>query len=272
MNGEYYTPEEVEIIEENYRTNSRRELAEMLPGRTPKAINSFMKRMGWRRENHIVLTEEQQIYIRANYSNKNTSDLSAEMGISQSKINNFAFRNKLKKSPELLKKTHSKIISDPNHGSHHTRLQKGNVPKNKGKRWEEYTRKPIPEGMKKTQFKKGNVPVQHREVGSERVEKDGYIYIKIAEPNQWQSKHRYIWEQHNGEIPTGCNVQFRDGNRENFALDNLYLISRAEQLKNENSMYVNYPKEIQLAIQAKGALKRQINKIIKENGNESHND
>jgi hypothetical protein len=78
-------------------------------------------------------------------------------------------------------------------------------------------------------FQKGNVTWNKREVGEERIEsKDGYVQIKVAEPNKWQLKHRYLYEQAHGKIPKGYNVIFADGDKYNFELDNLILVSNAE--------------------------------------------
>ena len=44
-------------------------------------------------------------------------------------------------------------------------------------------------------------------------------------------KHRYIWEKAFGPIPKGHCVQFKDGDTTNCILDNLYLISRAKQVR-----------------------------------------
>jgi len=85
-------------------------------------------------------------------------------------------------------------------------------------------------GANKTSFKKGNIPHNHRPVGSERISKDGYIEIKIAEPNIWMLKHRYIYETTHGSIPDGYVVIFLDGNRTNLNINNLKLISRSEDL------------------------------------------
>ena len=71
-------------------------------------------------------------------------------------------------------------------------FKKGMIPHNKGKRMP-------PEVYQKcgpTMFKKGNIPPNHREVGSERINRDGYIEVKIAEPRTWRSKQRIIWEKH----------------------------------------------------------------------------
>lgn len=71
-------------------------------------------------------------------------------------------------------------------------FQKGHVPQNKGK-------KMSPEQYKKcsgTMFKKGNVPKNYKPVGSKRILKEGYVEIKIADPNQWELEHRLVWEKH----------------------------------------------------------------------------
>jgi hypothetical protein len=99
-----------------------------------------------------------------------------------------------------------------------TRFNKGQKAWNKGM-------KGIQTGGEEGWFKKGNLPPTHKPVGSESVE-DGTILIKIAEPNVWVKKHRYIWEQANGPIPEGMVVRFLDGNKMNVTLDNLLLVSR----------------------------------------------
>ena len=75
-------------------------------------------------------------------------------------------------------------------GTHGGRFEKGQQSHNKGKKVspEQY------EKMKATMFKKGDKPANIKPVGSEREDIDGYIKIKIAEPNKWQHKHRVIWE------------------------------------------------------------------------------
>ncbi len=115
-----------------------------------------------------------------------------------------------------------------------------------------------------TFFRKGHVPANHKPVGYERINRDRYVEVKVAEPNKFRQKHRVVWEKYFGPIPAGYNVQFRDKNRQNLNPDNLYLINRSEQLKKENSMYARYPKELQRIIKVKGALQRQINKFKKD--------
>lgn len=111
------------------------------------------------------------------------------------------------------------------------RLKKGNIPANKGKKGSM-----SPEQYKKcqaTMFKKGNIPPNRREIGSERVDKDGYILVKIQDGHlnkNWVLKHRLIYEQIHGKIPENHKIVFADCNKRNFDPDNLILVSYAEEL------------------------------------------
>lgn len=113
------------------------------------------------------------------------------------------------------------------------RFEKGRKPFNKGKCWEEYMSKKGQQQSLKTTFKKGNIPFNRREVFDERISKDGYIEIKVQDGklnDNWQMKHRYIYEQEHGEIPKGYKVVFADSDKYNFDKDNLILVSNAEEL------------------------------------------
>lgn len=103
------------------------------------------------------------------------------------------------------------------------RFPKGHVPACKGKKY--------PGKINSGCFKKGQMPIGHREVGSERISRDGYIEIKVAEPKTWRLKHRVVWEKHNGEIPEDHIVIFLDGNPLNVNIENLALVSRAVALE-----------------------------------------
>lgn len=100
------------------------------------------------------------------------------------------------------------------------RFQKGDVSWNKGKKG--YI------GANKTSFQKGHKPANWLPVGSECVKGDGYLWVKIAEPNKWKQKHRILWEFHHGEIPENHVIIFRDNNRENCCIENLAILTRAE--------------------------------------------
>lgn len=104
------------------------------------------------------------------------------------------------------------------------RFEKGLIPHNKGQKGV------CAKGAEKGWFKKGQIPINHKPVGSERITKDGYIMLKVAEPNKWRLKHVVEWEKHNGKLPKNHALIFLDRNKQNTSLDNLKLVSRSELL------------------------------------------
>lgn len=213
-----------------------------------------MKRRYWTNEESLLL---QKWYGRADMS---VSEMSKRLGrpltLVYQKARSFGLSR-----PRQVYTECGKNLAQLEQSKLH-RYQKGCIPANKGKKMnpDTYTK------CAGTMFKKGNMPANHRDVGSERINKDGYIEVKVAEPNKWKAKHRVIWEEANGPVEKGYNVQFKDGNRLNVSLDNLYLISRQRQLKEQNSLMARYPKELQDIIRLRGAVKRQIKR--KENKDE----
>ena len=99
-------------------------------------------------------------------------------------------------------------------------------------------------GANKTSFKKGTIPHNQVPVGTESLTKGGYIKLKIADPNKWELKHRFIYMQHHGEIPKGKSVIFADTNIYNFNIDNLILVSKAELLIMNNNKLIHEDKEL----------------------------
>lgn len=55
-----------------------------------------------------------------------------------------------------------------------------------------------------------------------------YLNIKIG--RKWVSYHRHLWEQAHGPIPAGLILAFKNGNTMDCRLDNLELLTRAENL------------------------------------------
>ena len=109
-------------------------------------------------------------------------------------------------------------------------FKKGNVAHNKGKKQIEYMNQESIERTKETRFKKGNKPKNYRPVGSERITKDGYIEVKVADPNKWETKNKIIYKQYFGDIPKGHKVIYADGNKLNNDINNLILVSNNEEL------------------------------------------
>lgn len=140
------------------------------------------------------------------------------------------------------------------------RFEKGNVSHNKGKKMsaEQY------EKCKATMFKKGHSPLNRKPVGSERIDKDGYTLIKIAEPNKYVLKHRYIWEQANGPVPEGHLIIFLDGNKQNFDLSNLTCITLAENAVLNHLKLRSTDKDITQAAINVAKIKNKISKLQKK--------
>jgi len=156
----------------------------------------------------IKFTEEQKKFIYDNYKGLGNKELT--------KLFNDKFNTNLDKQIYYFKRNHH--LDSGLTG----RFEKGNIPFNKGT-------KGIMKANK-TSFKKGNIPFNHKEVGYERINVDGYIEIKIKEPNVFKLKHRVIYEQHYGKIPSGYKVIFADGNKLNLDIQNLILVSNSEEL------------------------------------------
>ncbi|MDE9542858.1 HNH endonuclease [Xenorhabdus bovienii] len=115
---------------------------------------------------------------------------------------------------------------------------KGNIPHNAG------TKGKMRSNV--TSFKKGAIPSNRREVGSERIDSDGYVYIKVAHHKRWRLKSHVIWENHHGKLPDNTILIFRDGNSQNCHIDNLLMISREENAI-LNKCYSNTPTEYKQA-------------------------
>lgn len=142
------------------------------------------------------------------------------------------------------------------------RFSKGNTPHNKGEKGS------CASGCDKTWFRNGNIPKNHREIGSERINRDGYIEIKVAEPNKWKLKHRFVWENTNGKIPSDCIVIFKDNDRLNTDIENLMMITKAENAVMNKCGFSKYKREFKetavLVSDLKIERKRAINRKAKE--------
>lgn len=156
-----------------------------------------------------LLNQEQYVYLKKHAKGRSTSDLTALM--------NKKFGLELRVSQIKTFKKNHKIKSGLT-----GRFEKGHIPANKGKKGVG--------GWNPTQFKKGRKPKNYLPVGSERINSDDYVDIKISDPNKWKGKHILLWEKVNGPVPKGQIIIFADKNKRNFDIDNLLLMTRRQQL------------------------------------------
>lgn len=176
-------------------------------------------------------TEEVIQFMIDNYQGKDNIEL-AEMLNEKFNLNTNADRVSNEKS-KLKRLRGINLQTGINRGC----IKKGNVPKNKGLKWNDYLSKESQEKCRKTTFKKGNIPHNHKKIGSERINVDGYVEIKVAEPNMWELKHRVIYESMYGNIPTNSKVIFLDNDKSNLNIDNLKCIKSSEELiMNQNKL------------------------------------
>lgn len=256
---------ELELLRDKYPVSTPEQLASLFPNRTRSSIRSKAKVLKLRKQRtRFRFTKEQIAELKRDYATTLNKDLADRFGCTIYAIHNAGFRYGLKKNIEFLRKVAKDNFTEDHPARKHW-IKKGTPPPNKGKKQKEYMSKEAIERTKATRFQKGSIPPNAVPIGYERVDKEGYIYIKVEGKRKLVLKHRYVWEQHFGPIPKGNNIQFKDGNRQNCDIENLYIISRSNQLKLENSVYARYPEDVVKLIQLKGALCRQINKITSKN-------
>lgn len=85
------------------------------------------------------------------------------------------------------------------------------------------------------QFKPGHKPQTWVPVGTEAVDKDGYLKLKVSDDRtvpsryNWKFVHVMKWEEYHGQpVPPKHVVRLKDGDKRNFARENLVLVSMAE--------------------------------------------
>lgn len=146
---------------------------------------------------------------------------------------------------------------------------KGNEPFNKGK--------PHPSRGRasETQFKKGQRPHNTNYLGHERVSKDGYVEISIAETNphtgferRYVLKHRHLWEQAHGPLPKGMALKCK-GDRLNTDPSNWEMIPRAilprlnGGTRKKHIAYDDAPAELKPALMAVAKLDHKVRETRK---------
>ncbi len=152
--------------------------------------------------------ESLQDFIKAHYETKTALEIANLYGCSIGSVKNNVFKLGLKKENK-------------------TRFKTGHTPANKGKKQLEYMSQEAIEKSSVGRYKKGQLPTNTKYDGHERIDADGYTMVRVSVGNYMQ-KHRYIWQCAHGPIPKNHIVIFVDGNRQNIVLENLKLITFAE--------------------------------------------
>lgn len=197
-------------------------------GRTQCAVANRARALGIRRRSgkHKPWTKRDIANLRRLYADNPASVVAEKTRHGEKAVYNMAHALGLTKSGEYRSAAGRKLCRHEN--SVATRFRKGRTPENKGKREQEFRSPEAIERCRRTQFKPGRKPHNAKPVGYESVNKDGYVMVKAEGEGKMVPKHRLVWRQAHGEIPRGCIIAFKDGNRLNCELDNLCMISRED--------------------------------------------
>ena len=194
-------------------------------------------------------TDREIEYLKLNYANKQTAVVANELGFDTKRVISKVCKLGLKKSEEY------RLAN----GLTERGFKKGHKPHNAGAGMSEEVRAKVSH----TWFKKGVAPMNKLEIGSIQKRnasksRPSYYFI-LSEKREWLLYHRYLWEQHNGKIPKGGIVTFKDGNSNNCTIENLMLITMRENMR-RNTIH-NYPNELKSLIFLKSKLSRKIKNI-----------
>lgn len=202
-------------------------------------------------------TEAEERLLVELYLDTPMPELIQRLGREDKAIYNKAKSMGLKRSAEYLASEHAcRLRKGDNVGAEH-RFKPGNAAWNKGM-------KGLQIGGQATRFPKGHRPHTWVPIGTEQV-RDGYLWRKVTDNGgrfDWKQVHVMLWEQHHGPVPKGLILVFRDRNKQNIQLDNLELITRAENCR-RNSIH-RYPPEVKELIRLQKKLEREIRKKVDE--------
>ncbi|MDP9666287.1 UNVERIFIED_ORG: hypothetical protein J2W16_004043 [Pseudomonas cremoricolorata] len=204
-------------------------------------------------------TDAEVARLRELYSDTPMPNLVCTFNRPDHAIYNKAHALGLARSAEYLASDHAcRLRREDSPGIEH-RFKPGQDPWNKGL-------KGLQIGGEATQFRKGNRPHTWLPVGTERVTEDGIRQLKVCDDGpshrRWKSVHSLLWEEAHGEIPSGHLVVFRDRNPQHIELDNLELVTRAENMR-RNTIH-RYPPELKSTIRQLSKLKRAISEAASE--------
>lgn len=153
--------------------------------------------------------------------------------------------------------------------------QKGHPPGTKGKTIEEIC-KYDPEKLARVrsgQFKKNHIPHNHVPVGTVTVVQ-GDKLIKVRETGEqwerWRYLSRVVWEEHNGPIPEGMCISFKDGDNMNCDISNLMMINRSESAAMTGYKLRSEDPDLTMAGLGMVRLKQKAAKVRKERGKSEH--
>jgi hypothetical protein len=273
-----WTPELDEFLALLYPDTAARDLAQVM-GATPAAIRRRAEQLGVEKRadfaaehaRRITLarspfTPEVAAAIEQLYPKTPTEDLAQRLGLPVARIQAYASKHGWNKTPAFLTQAGKARAADPDHPMHSTGFHKGLVPWNTGHKGMQ-----VHPNAVATQFKKGQMPVTWKPIGSYRVNCDGYLDRKVSDtgyaPRDWRPVHQLVWIEAHGPIPELHVVRFKPGMKTTDAqlltVDRLECISRKEHAR-RNAWHANLPPDLRKLMGARIALSRAIARTQKE--------
>ena len=227
-------------------------------------------------------TEEELGYLREAYPKTSTKAMAAYLGRPIGTVYQKSAVLGLQKTAEFLAdpKSGCRLHKGTTAGSK-TQFRKGATPFNKGMRRPGWAPGRMKEGQFKPGQRSGVASKNWVPVGTIMPDSDGYLRIKVreavsgSEPTgfgnkyAWPQLHRKTWQEHHGEIPAGHIVTFKDGNKANCAIENLVLMSMADNAR-RNAMWRRYPQELIDVIVLRGAVNRKLRALDERAENQKH--
>jgi len=218
-------------------------------------------------------TEERLEMLRDLYADYSTDDLAFLMGLRTSQVWAKANNLGLKKSAKYLSSAAACALLRPGAGGYAYRFEKGHTSWNKGVKGVAG----VQAACRATQFKAGQSPPNTLPIGSTKFDKSGVLLQKVSNDpgnnsKRWRAVHELVWVRANGPVPAKHIVVFKPGMRsavlEEITVDRVECISLAENMK-RNTRH-NLPPELNEVVQLRSVLTRQINKRIKNHGQEKY--
>ncbi len=205
-----------------------------------------------RKLRRVLWTEEQDQYLREHYPDELTTKVCEALGMGKQQVYRRAQILDIRKSLKFNEAYNFKEA---------TQFVTGKAPWNKGLSYQAMGNSPH------YQFKPGRRSHNHKPIGYVRLTKDGYEEVKVRDTgttrNDYVRRQRIIWEEANGPIPDGNVIVFISGDKTDFRIENLEMLTRQE-LVQKNSIN-RFSPELREMIHLVAKVKRRIKKNEEQN-------
>jgi hypothetical protein len=212
-NATVWTVGMITFLQKNFYKYTNGQLAEKL-GLTLTVVRTKCYEMGLKRMEMEYWTDEQTKFLLDNYGKYGDKELAEIFNTKWKKNKNWTLKHiekkrkylQLKRTPEQLR-----VIKD-------RAIEKG----------------VYLDGLKRTWLQRGvsaDGSIRYwKYANSERR----YPVIKVD--GKWTQWARYTWQKHNGSIPAGYNIVFKNNNAQDLWVDNLEMVTDAEVARRNTVM------------------------------------